>query len=136
MKKIDDLSVDQIRVMCAEVMGAKWYTFASGQRWLSFKPLADHFRLSSRPEDFEMTTIHEGVPNYPESADAALTLCAWMTKFEHGYQWESYGNGNGKVYFRFYNPSIPGATAAKFTAADALPLAICRAFLIANRLAE
>jgi len=90
----------------------------------------------SGPDDILPTGIREGytkvIPNYPNSADAALQLVEWMSQPENG-GWgfsstRSQKDGSWEVFFEH------ASWDAHCSDADTLPLAISLAFLKANNI--
>ena len=116
-----DLS--KIRIKCAEIVG--------------FKMLApSDWVWRSGPYDILPTAIREGytkvIPNYPESADAALELVEWMAKPENGEFEYRASNDNwtpNRHHFQFVNDEKSFDVFA-----DTFPLAVCLAFLKANNI--
>lgn len=119
LPKIDSLSNEQIRAMCAEAMG-----------WMRIEKTDIGF-IGENPDENT-----RWLPDYPIDANAALTLCAWMADknwwWETGNQWISETEQNA------YCELVPkhGDSRPTRTRADTFAIAICRAFLIANHLAE
>lgn len=121
--KIDELSNKTIRVMCAEAMGFH-------------KMPGEIFNGACHPDGTwvnRAVPYHEALPricpNYPEDANAALTLCDWMS--EHGWSKSYWQTGKGPHNFVFHR----GKDGFPATA-DTFAMAVCRAFLLANNLAQ
>lgn len=112
-----DLS--KIRIKCAEIVGSE------DAHWECQKCEETH-----AVDRCLLPVIWKEVPNYPESADAALELVEWMSKPENG----------GRSFYcdrlndRSWNMSFCGLKKQGNALADTLPLAICLAFLKANNI--
>lgn len=116
LPKIDSLSPDQIRVMIAEAVG-----------WVKVR---EHWRKGDDVVFLNHSCNHQQLPDYPTDANAVLTLCAWMKT--QGWVWRANNDEtHSEVCFQFVNDEF-----AFESSADTLPLAICKAFLIANNLAQ
>lgn len=128
LPKIDSLSNDQIRVMCARIMFPEmehvpiehWYTQEDDYStdWV--------FKQQNENDTITVTRL----PRYPTDANAALTLCARMA--EKGLGNDHFQGAGCPFHFAFYDLKGNRHQAK----ADTLQLAICHAFLIANHLAE
>jgi ABC-type Fe3+ transport system substrate-binding protein len=109
------MNTESIRKKCAEIVG---WTIHPKDRFIVIPPKSPH---SVQP----LSTI----PNYPESADAALQLVEWMAKPENGaYLWFADSVTNRPKY----TVSFISRKNATQATADTFPLALCLAFLKAN----
>ncbi len=124
----------RIRIECAELVGWKRLKAHSGKVYL-VHPLTSQFAYAlSCGEGETNEAVSEALkcPNFPSSADAALTLVAWMAKPENG-GWQFIANNmsgcdGGEWCVQFVNADLDDA----MESAPTLPLAICLAFLRAN----
>jgi len=119
------INLAAIRIKCAEIAG--WKMLAHSE-WM----------WRSGPDDILPTGIREGytkvIPDYPESADAALQLVEWMSKPENG-GWILESNFNGREWSAQLIEIIDGKTNHWITKfANTFALAICLAFLKANNI--
>lgn len=131
LPKIDSLSNEQIRVMCAEKLG-----WTEGEGRQSAAPECGWIRQWNPPKDCLFQYLTPNLPDYPTDANAALMLCAWMA--ERDYWWETGNQWISDTEQNVYCELVPkhGDSRPTRTRADTFALAICRAFLIANHLAE
>jgi hypothetical protein len=109
------MNLSAIRIKCAEIVG-----------WTYIEQLA----FTGIPKGSRGNADARVIPNYPESADAALQLVEWMSKPENGGWWVAQDNivkGTWRVAFQNAEELFDGF-------ANTLPLAICLAFLKANNI--
>lgn len=100
-----------IRIKCAEIVG-----------WTYIEQLA----YTGIPKGSRGSADARVIPNYTESADAALQLVEWMAKPENGGWWYE-SQGSTKHGFSFCKIGEN-----RDAVADTIPLVICLAFLKAN----
>lgn len=144
-----DLS--KIRIKCAEIRGAKWTRLAENEadpkHWqLGFThsdkqagrhslsagtPWQVDFIVADKPDDSLPHMVCDDVPNYPESADAALELVAWMAKPENGEWWPDASHNYPDREWSF---ALTYGTDVCHGVADTFPLAVCLAFMKANNI--
>lgn len=158
--RLDALSNETINAICAEAIGVadRWtvlkrglyyrpngngYTSCIGEAWILTESEADKHVY---PHDEPVTKEKAPLPDFVTDPNAALTLCDWMAERE----WQTEINqGTGKDWeCEFVRLAQDGDDPDELTmrrnfrvrivygAASTLPLAITRAFLIANGLAQ
>ena len=118
------INLAAIRIKCAEIAG--WKMLAHSE-WM----------WRSGPDDILPTGIREGytkvIPDYPESADAALQLVEWMEKKGWEVMADNFnlkGQKKPKWHLSFRKVDCPIANAD----AETFQLAACLAFLKANNI--
>jgi ABC-type glycerol-3-phosphate transport system substrate-binding protein len=110
------MNLSAIRIKCAEIVG-----------WTYIEQLA----FTGIPKGSRGNADARVIPNYPESADAALQLVEWMSKPENGaYFWSADYFTNSPKYTAAF---ISQKKAFQMTA-DTFALAVCLAFLKANNI--
>jgi ABC-type glycerol-3-phosphate transport system substrate-binding protein len=110
------MNLSAIRIKCAEIVG-----------WTYIEQLA----FTGIPKASRGNADARVIPNYPESADAALQLVEWMSKPENGaYFWSADYFTNSPKYTAAF---ISQKKAFQMTA-DTFDLAVCLAFLKANNI--
>ena len=110
------MNLSAIRIKCAEIVG-----------WTYIEQLA----FTGIPKGSRGNADARVIPNYPESADAALQLVEWMSKPENGaYFWSADYFTNSPKYTAAF---ISQKKAFQMTA-DTFDLAVCLAFLKANNI--
>lgn len=109
-----DLS--KIRIKCAEIVG-----------WTYIEQLA----FTGIPKGSRGNADARVIPNYPESADAALELVAWMAKPENGECWPDASHNYPDRQWSF---AFTHGTEVCHGVADTFHLAVCLAFLRANNI--
>ncbi len=119
MKPVDEMTPEELRVACAEAMG---WTKQPSQNEMSpmewwWKSPTNVVANPTQPETH--------LPNYPESADAALTLAAALAK--DGWTRSDWRTSEGPENVVFGR----GAEGYSASATDphAFATALCRAFL-------
>jgi len=113
------MNLSAIRIKCAEIVG-----------WTYIEQLA----FTGIPKGSRGNADARVIPNYPESADAALQLVEWMSKPENG-GWILESNFNGREWSAQLIEIIDGKTNHWITKfANTFALAICLAFLKANNI--
>ncbi len=123
--RLDDITEDAINEACAISLGWKRHETWCGHEWEDPAGNRGTVEATAEREDYWVFP-----PRFTQSADAALTLCAWMK--DQGWVWRANNSDTHSVIcFQFVNDEF-----AFDETADTLPLAICRAFLKANHLAE
>jgi hypothetical protein len=118
-KPVQEMTADEIRVKCAEAMGWTPHAIRScDSMW--FHPGEKH-RLLERTNR---------IPKFTRSLDAAITLCdhlagkGWRCRLDNGLDktWEC-------IFYKGFR--LKGEEwREQYGAADTLPLAICRCFLL------
>jgi hypothetical protein len=111
------INLSAIRIKCAEIVG-----------WTYIEQLA----FTGIPKGSRGNADARVIPNYPESADAALQLVEWMSKPENGgfgfSTTRSQKDGSWEVFFEHASWDAHCADAETFQ------LAVCLAFLKANNI--
>lgn len=115
-----DLS--KIRIKCAEIVGWRDCCVATTEAY--WRP-GDV--IGQKPNEIGWSFL----PNYPESADAALELVAWMSKPENGEWWPDASHNYPDREWSF---ALTYGTDVCHGVADTFPLAVCLAFLKANNI--
>jgi len=121
------VNLDAIRIKCAELVG--WRRADLNHELRTF-----HYVFNKKYVLHSAGDICDWLPNYPESADAALQLVEWMSKPENG-GWILESNFNGREWSAQLIEIIDGKTNHWITKfANTFALAICLAFLKANNI--
>ena len=130
------MNTESIRKKCAEIVGwtyndLKYAHVGGGAVFEKFWLPAGIDIQTLSADDISSGPSHgRSLPDYPESADAALQLVAWMSKPENGGFEYRASNDNwhpNRHRFQFVNDEKSFDSFA-----NTLPLAICLAFLRAN----
>jgi len=115
------MNLAAIRIKCAEIVGK------TGVHTMVIRNVT----MLGDDREVGITSNQGWVPNYPESADAALQLVEWMSKPENGaYFWSADYFTNSPKYTAAF---ISQKKAFQMTA-DTFALAVCLAFLKANNI--
>lgn len=151
LPSIDSLTPEEIRVMCAEKLGIsnRWvlmkrglyyrpeghgYTGAIEEAWIINEEEANRHVY---PHDEPVTKHPAPLPDYPGSADAALTLCTWMSttgwRTEITIRTGRWSEPDKQFVCVFV--SCPLERTVRYED-DTLAMAIARAFCVANGLAQ
>lgn len=115
---------NEIRVKCAEAMGAKRYKRPWDNKvFLCMHLIHAKWDTTTDP----ITNIDSDIPEYAESCDAAMELVAALRK--EGWSWVA-NSQRAEIVFMFYRRKHGVANGEEHEGrADTLPLAIALAFL-------
>ena len=123
------MNLTAIRIKCAEIVGWKFVenpVTRIGGYWETGTP----GRVGYKRGDWGSKELGIDLPDYPESADAALELVEWMSKPENG-GWTVVIDNNTR-YWTVFIHSCGRKNHSDFS--NTFPLAVCLAFLRANNI--